>query len=82
MNTKDLTQEVERLRFLVDALCVNLINERPDPLDEQVRNGVKVAASAHGYRVLREKVGQAQLRELEEKMQILLEDYPNLRKQS
>lgn len=75
-------EEIDKLKKLVDSLCVSLVDERADSTEESVRRGLRSPAGSHGYRVFRDGVGQAAWNELEGQRQILIEDYPNLRRKS
>ncbi len=75
----ELRAEVERLRRLVDSLCVKVA--MPEPTDTKEQGMWYAAQGGIGMRAIRHfntiKV-KHELRELESQRQILLEDFPNL----
>lgn len=75
-------EEIDRLKRLVDALCVSLVNERGDANEERVRMTLRSPAGTRGWRVFSDGLGQAKWDELEGQRQMLIEDYPNLRRGS
>ena len=79
MTYAELIKEVEMLRKLVDSLCAAVLSPEKDIHEERIRLGLRSRAGVHGYRLLRDAIGQAAFDELEHQRQILIEDYPNLK---
>ena len=79
MTYAELFEEVAMLRKLVDSLCAASLSPACDINEERIRLGLRSPAGVHGYRLLRDAIGQAALDELERQKQILVEDYPNLK---
>jgi hypothetical protein len=72
----NLLEEVKQLRRLVDSLCVAIGDEPKDERDRRSWFRGRAPATSHGYRLVRIFIGQDMMRELEDQMQTLREDFP------
>ena len=79
MTYAELTVEVEKLRRLVDSLCVAVIAPKQDDEEERQRLLLRCPAGVRGYRLLTEAMAQRRFDELEYQRKTMLEDYPSIK---